>query len=139
MNQVFRYPRTWQWIGFLAIFLSVVFPVLMYWNSERIDMRIIAGLIALAVAGVWSYLYVTRYELTLADEGFSVQRLWREPFSLAWREIAIVRSPLGAHEVSFETADRRRIKISVFFPGLPPLLAAARQRLPAASFSRRTA
>jgi hypothetical protein len=139
MNQVFRYPRVWQWIGFLAIFLSVVFPVLMYWNSERIDMLVIAGLIAMALAGAWSNLYVTRYELTLADEGFSVQRLWREPFSVAWPEIAIVRSPLLAKEVSFETADRRRIKISVFFPGLTPLLDTARQKLPEASFSRRTA
>ncbi|HXA15629.1 MAG TPA: hypothetical protein VN380_01460 [Thermoanaerobaculia bacterium] len=113
------------------------FPVLMYWNSERIDMLVIAGLIAMPLAGAWSYLYVTRYELTL-DEGFSVQRLWREPFSVAWREIAIVRSPLLAKEVSFETADRRRIKISVFFPGLTPLLDTARQKLPEASFSRRT-
>jgi len=109
----------------------------MYWNSERIDMLVIAGLIAMPLAGAWSYLYVTRYELTL-DEGFSVQRLWREPFSVAWREIAIVRSPLLAKEVSFETADRRRIKISVFFPGLTPLLDTARQKLPEASFSRRT-
>ena len=139
MSQVFRYPRTWRLIGFLAIFLSAVFPLLMYWNGERLDARIVAGLVAMLLAGLWCHLYITRYELALADEGFSIQRLGRETFSATWSEIAVIRSPVGAHEVLFETNDLRRIKIPVFFPGLAPLLAVARQKLPEASFTRRRA
>src|SRR5258708_29761471 len=117
METVFRYPRTWQWIGFLAIFLSVVFPLLMYWNNERSDARVIAGLLVMALLGVWCYLYFKRYEVTMSDEGFVVLRLWREPFTVAWREIVKVREPRGALEVEFEMSDNRKIKIDVFFPG----------------------
>ena len=139
MNQVFRYPRTWQLIGFLAIILSAIFPLLMYWNGERFDARIVGGLVAMLLAGVWCHLDITRYVLAVDDGGFSVQRLGRAPFSATWSEIAVIRSPLGAQEVVFETNDHRRIKISVFFPGLTPLLAAASQKLPEASFTQQRA
>lgn len=139
MSQVFRYSRTWKLIGFLAIFLSAIFPLLMYWNGEHFDARIVSAFVAMLFAGVWCHLYITRYELAVADEGFSIQRLWRAPFSASWSEIAIIRSPFGAHEVVFETNDQRKIKISVFFPGLAPLLAAASQKSPEASFTQRRA
>ena len=118
------------------MFLSVAFPLLMYWNNERFDPPIVIALVAMALAGEWCYLYIKRYTLTLSDEGFVVHRLWREPFTVAWREIVKVRDPIVAQEVVFEMSDRRRIKISVYFPGLEPILAVVHEKLPQVEWSR---
>lgn len=136
MNQIFRYSSTWQWIGFLAVFLAVVFPLLMYWNNETFDLAVVAGLIGMAVAGVWCVLYLRRYELVLGEEGFVVRRLWRAQFSATWPEIVSVRAPLGAQEVELEKSDGGRIKVSVYFPGLQPLLDEAKCQLPPSAWKK---
>lgn len=117
-------------------FLSVAFPLLMYWNNERFDPPIVIAFVAMALAGVWCHLYIKRYTLTLSSEGFVVHRLWREPFAVAWREIVKVRDPILTQEVVFEMSDRRRIKISVYFPGLEPILAVVHKKLPEVEWSR---
>jgi hypothetical protein len=127
--QTYRYPATWQWIGYLAVFLSLVFPLLMYWNREAIDSTILVALAAMAVAGVWCVLHFRRYELALTEEGFVVHRLWREPFSATWAEIVAVRAPRGAQDVAFRRMDGRGIKVSVHFPGLQPVLDRAKATL----------
>jgi hypothetical protein len=116
--------------------LSVAFPLLMYWNNERFDEGIVILFLAMALLGVWCYLYFKRYTMTLSDEGFVVHRLWRPPFTTAWRDIVKIKNPLEAHEVEFEMTDRRKIKISVYFPGLEPLLTAARKKLSEVVWSR---
>jgi hypothetical protein len=136
VNQTFRYPPAWQWIGFLAVLLSLVFPLLMSWNSEAIDSSIVAALVGMAVAGVWCVLHFRRYELELGEDGFVIRRLWRAPFSATWQQIVSVRAPRGAQEVEFEKSDGARIKVSGHFPGLPVVLDRAKTELPPGAWAK---
>jgi hypothetical protein len=98
----------------------------MYWNNEKFDCEVISGLGAMALVGIWCVLYFRRYRVSLSEDGFVVERLWRKPFSIAWVELVKVRAPRGAQEVEFVAVGGRSIKISIYFPGVHPLLAGAK-------------
>lgn len=124
----YRYGRVWRAVGVTAVLLAVALPCLMVANNETLDSATVWLLVGFASVGVWSYAYFAKYRLTMATEGFTIYRLGRQPFNVAWREVRSVR--FEESEIRFVTTDQRRIGVSSYFPGYEALETAAARHLP---------
>lgn len=102
-------------------------------NHEKIDGVVVGGDVVLAIAGLWCYAYYAKYEVVLADDGFTVRGLARKPESLASRDVRT--AAVDRDNMTFETTDQRKITISILSPGTLAIAEAATRNLPEAAFA----
>ena len=118
------------------IVLAILFPLFMVANNESIDLAVLLTCGGFALAGIWCCAYFSRYRVTLNEDGLTVDRLFRAPFSAAWRDVVSVS--IGAHEITLRTTDDRSIEISAHFPGYDAVETEAARRLPDTAFGSPT-
>lgn len=76
--------------------------------SDRLGLRIAAGVLALVTIVVGSVLFALRPWLVVDDEGYAVWERGREKLRVAWREVVAVRADADEHACYVDCGDPTR-------------------------------
>ena len=135
-SRTFRYGGIWMSTGILLIALSVVFPLLMRANHQRIDFVAATFFAAMAIAGIFFLIYFAVFRITVSETGMTVRGLFGTQ-TFDWSEVVAVRS--DPKTICFVLAGERKLELSVFFPKVAELLRIASSHLPPAVWRDATA
>ncbi|MBN1398153.1 MAG: hypothetical protein JXA06_09015 [Bacteroidetes bacterium] len=129
------YPKTFMIIFVvccgilpLGLCLGLLLKIGLNSNGEIVGFTI--AVILFLSFSILGYLKLTHDKIMATSDGIFADYLFRSTYSFYWKEISKVTYSNYGRQLIFETADKRKLKISILFKGFPILCQLAATKLP---------